>query len=82
LATTVLDRPTADELAHNRIAAKPVGVVNVLVAGETREDRLAQETRETMTTVPTGASVCDQSRCHVGQADGVVPFAMQQQAAV
>ena len=78
----VLDRPPADKLTHHWIAAQPVGVVDVLVTGEAREDRLAQETGKTMPTVPAGAGIGDEPRRHVQQAEGIVEFPVQQQAAV
>ena len=78
----MLDRPSADKLAHHRIAAKTVGVVDILVSGEAREDRLAQETGKTMPAVLSRAQVGNRLCRHVRQTKRVVQFAMQQQAAV
>lgn len=80
--STVLHRPIADELPHHRITAEPVGIIDVLIACETREDRLSQEAGEKVPTVPAGARIGDQIRGHVGQAKGVIEFAVKQQAAV
>jgi hypothetical protein len=68
----VLHRSATNELTHHRIAAKPVGVVDVLVARETREDRLSQEPGETVSTVPAGARIGDQIRRPIGQARDVL----------
>ncbi len=78
----MLHCPPADELAHDRIARQPVGVVDVLVSGETREDRLAQETSETMPAITAGARIGNQTGRYLGQTKCVVKFPMQQQAAV
>ena len=77
----MLHRTTADKLAHHWIAAQSVGVVDIPLARETREDRLSQEAGETVPTVSAGAWVGDQIRRLVGQAKGVVEFAVEQQAA-
>ena len=79
---TVLHRSPADELAHHRIPTEVVGVVDVLVACEAREDRLAQEADEAVATILTGASVGKSHRRHVGQAQSVVEFAVKQQTTV
>ena len=74
--------PPADELAHHRISAQQVGVVDVLVAGEAREDRLAQQPGEAVPAVTSGARITDQPRRRIGQPEGVVQFAMQEQTVV
>jgi hypothetical protein len=78
----VLHRPPADKLAHHRIAAEPVRVIDVLVSGKARENGLAQEARETMPSVLSCARITDQTRCHVRQTKGVVQFTMKQQSTV
>ena len=55
----MLHRPPTNELPHHRIAAKTVGVVNILVSGEAREDRLPQEAREVVPPIPAGARVTE-----------------------
>ena len=78
-----LHRPATDELAHHRITAQPVGVVDVLVAGEAREDRLAQEPGEVVPAVLADARVGDHALLrNVGQAEGVVQLPVQEQSAV
>ena len=73
----MLYRPTTNDLAYHRVAAEPVGVVHVLVAGEAREDRLSQETGETVPTVVSGSWIGDKVCCRVCQTQGVVEFAME-----
>ena len=77
-----LHRPAADDLAHHRVSAQPVGVINVLVAGEPREDRLAQQPGEAVPAVPAGPRIGDEVRRHVRQAEGAVQLPVQEQAAV
>ena len=50
------DRP-ADHPAHRRIAAQPLGIVHVLVAGKPAEYRLPQQADEQVTTVLAGAHI-------------------------
>ena len=79
--STLLDSPSADELPHHRIAAQPVGVVDVCAAGEAREDGLPQEPGETVPTVPAGARIGDERRPDVGRTESVVELAVQQETA-
>ena len=73
----MLDRTAADELADDRVPTQPVGVVDVLVAGQPGIDRLTQEPGEAVTTVSTGASIDERTRCQVRQPEGVVQFPVQ-----
>jgi len=43
--------------AHRRIAAQPLGIVHVLVAGKPAEYRLPQQADEQVTTVLAGAHI-------------------------
>ena len=78
----MLHRSPTDKLAHDRVAAQPVGVIDVLVPGKARENRLPQEPGEAMPTIPASAGIDEQIRPHVSQAKGVIEFAVEQQAAV
>jgi len=80
--SAALHRPSAHELPHHWITAQAVGVVDVLVAGKTRKDRLAQEPGEVMEAITAGAGIGKQINRHVRQAKRVVEFAMQEQAAI
>jgi len=78
----MLDRPTADKLPHHRIMAKPVGVVDILASGETRENRLAQKPHEPVTAIPARARIGEHPCRHVHQTEGIVEFTVHQQTAV
>ena len=49
---TVLYRPPTDKLAHDRIAAHPVGVIDVFISGQARENRLPQKASESPVKIP------------------------------
>ena len=57
-----LHRPTADEPAHHRIAAQPVGVIDVFISCKARENRLPQKASEAVPSIPAGTRIADQSR--------------------
>jgi len=46
-----LDSPAADDPQHRRIAPQPVGVIHVVVSGETSVDRLTQQSNNVMPAV-------------------------------
>ena len=75
-------RPAADQLAHHRVARQTIRIVHVLISGKTREDRLAKEARKSVSAVAPGPGIGNQAGGHLDQAEGVVQFPMQQQAAV
>ncbi len=70
----VLHRASADKLAHHRIAAQSVSVVDVFISSKAREDRLPQEADKSVPSIPTGAHIGDQTRRHVRQSQSVVQF--------
>jgi hypothetical protein len=78
----VLHRPPADQLAHHRIAAKPIGVIYVFISSRARENGFAQEPSETMPSVLSCTRITDQSHRHVHQAKGIIQFPMKQQTDV
>ena len=81
-AATRGDRPVADNPAHRRIAAQPVGVVHVLVAGEPPEHRLTQQAHQPVATVLAGARVGQRVGPRVSQAERVVQLAIGQQPGI
>jgi hypothetical protein len=72
------DRPVADHPAHCRIAAQPLGVVHVLIAGQPPEHRLAQQAGQPMATVLAGARIGECIGSPVGKAQGVIQLAVGQ----
>ena len=72
----------ADDGAHGGVAGEPLGVVDVLVAGEPAVDRLPQEAEQPVADV-LAAPALGEGRCgRRGQAEGVVQLAVGEQAAI
>ena len=74
-------RLAADDPAHRRVMPKPLGVVYVLIAGESPEDGLPQHPDERMSPVLAGASVGERFARHGGKPKRVVEFAIGEQSA-
>jgi hypothetical protein len=70
------DRSVADHPAHRRVAAQPVGVVHILIAGQPPGHRLAQQAGQPVATVLAGARVGKRIGTRVGQANRVVQLAI------
>ncbi len=49
--------PTTNQLAHDRITAEPVGIVDVLIAGQTRKNRLPQQPDKRVPAILAGAVI-------------------------
>jgi hypothetical protein len=64
------------------IASQPVGIVHILVAGETTIDRLAQQTNKTMPTIPTRPVVRQHGTCKSGEAKGIIKFPVSEKPSV
>lgn len=75
---TVLDCSTTDKLAHHRVAAQPVCVIDILISCKAGKDRLSQEAWQAVPSVQTGAHIGKQTRRHVREAKSVVQFPVQQ----
>jgi hypothetical protein len=71
------DRPVADHPAHRWVAAQPLGVVYVLVAGQSPEHRLAQQPCQPMAAILTDACVRESIGARVGQAQRVIQLAVR-----
>jgi hypothetical protein len=76
------DRPVADHPAHRRVAAQPLGIIHVLVAGQPPEHRLTQQPRQPVTTILAGTRVDQHIGTGVGQPHRVVQFPIGQQPGV
>ena len=77
-----LDSLAADDPPHRGIAPEPVGVVHILVSGEPSKDGLAKQTDDTVPTVLAGPAVSQDITRQYGQAQGIVEFAVGEQAGV
>lgn len=75
----MFDGLTLDQLTRLRATTQLVGVVDVLVTGEAREDGLEQKADEYVPTVLTGARIGDKRDGHAGQLVGVIQLTVQQQ---
>ena len=64
------------------MAPQPVGVVHVLVPGETTIDGLAKETDDAVPTVLAGPAVSNNVTGQRGQAEGFVQFTIGEQTSV
>ena len=74
-----LDRLAADDPAHRGITPEPVGVVDILVAGETAIDGLAKETDDAVPAVPARTAISEHAARQCGQPERVVQFAISEQ---
>ena len=75
-------RLAADDPAHRRIMAQPLGVVHILVSGKPPEHRLPQQPDQSMPAVLAGARVGERLARHRGQAERVVEFAIGEQSGI
>ena len=73
-------RPTMARMAG--IAREPLGVVDVLVAGEAAVDRLSQQAEQPVADVLPTPALGESRHGHRGQAEGVVQLAVGEQAAI
>ena len=75
-------RSAADHPTHCRVAAQPLGVVHVLVAGQPPEYRLPQQPDQEVASVLAGACLRQSLAAACGQSEHVVQFAIRQQSAI
>jgi hypothetical protein len=73
---------TANDPAHRRIAPEPVGVVHVLVSGDTPKHRLSQHADQIVPTVPARASISQSLPRDYHQAEHVIQFPERQQTSI
>ena len=72
----------SNDLAHHGIEPQALCVIDVLVAGKPPEYRLTQEADQTVQTIMTSAAVNQVLTREIMQAEYIVQFPKQQQAAV
>ena len=77
-----IDGATADNLAHDRIAGESVGVVDILVSGQTTEHRLPEQPIELMDGVLACAGVAQCRSRQIRQPECVVKLAHYQETAI
>jgi hypothetical protein len=77
-----LHRLTADNPAHRRIVTQPFGVVHVLIAGETAEHRLPQQTDQRVATILTGARIGEHLAGQRSQSERIVKLAIGEQSGI
>ena len=75
-------RSAADHPTHRRVAAQPLGVVHVLVAGQPPEYRLPQQPDQEVLSVLAGAYIRQSLATGCGQSEHVVQFAIRQQSGI
>jgi hypothetical protein len=73
---------SADDRTHGGITGESLGVVDVLVAGETPEHRLPKQSAQLMAHVPTASAIEELRDRDLREPEGIVEFAVGQQAAV
>ena len=81
-AAIAIQTVAADNGAHHWITGKPLGVVDVLVASQTAEHRLAQECRKVVANIATLPAIAEHGRCQVREAKRFVKFAIREQATI
>jgi hypothetical protein len=75
-AANPCNHSVADHPAHCRVAAQPIGVVNILVAGQPTEYRLPQQSGQPMATIFAGARVGERIGTRLGQPDRIIQLAI------
>ena len=78
----MIDGASAHDLAHHWIDGKIVGIVDVLVAREPAEDRLAREGDDAVQPVVTGPGVDEMLAHQLVQTQHIVELTVEQQTAV
>ena len=77
-----IDSPATYDLKHDRIEGQPVGVVDILVSGQTTEHRLPEQPIELMDGVLACAGVAQCRSRQIRQPECVVKLAHYQETAI
>jgi hypothetical protein len=73
---------TANDRAHRGVAGEPLGVVDILVACEPTEHRLAEQPAQLVARVLATAAVEELRDRRVGESEGVIQLAVSEHTAV
>jgi len=73
---------TADDRPHRGVAGEPLGVVDILVAGEPTEHRLAKQPAQCVARVLAAAALEELGDRDIGEPKGIVELTVRKQAAV
>ena len=73
---------TADDGPHGGVAGEPLGVVDILVAGEAAEDRLSKQPGQRVARILAAAVIEELGNRDLGEPEGGVELAVREQAAV
>jgi hypothetical protein len=77
-----LRRHAADDPANSMIMTQTFGIVHVLVASQTAEHRLPQQTNQRMATILAGPRIGEHLTCQRGQPKRVVKLAIGEQSSI
>ena len=72
----------ADDPAHDRVEAEPVGIVHVVVPAKASENGLAELPDKTVATVLSTTGVGESVSGNLGQSDRIIQFPVRQQPGV
>ena len=73
---------TADDGPHGGVAGEPLGVVDILVAGEAAEDRLSKQPGQRVARILAAAVIEELGNRDLGEPEGGVELAVREQATV
>ena len=69
-----MSRLAADNPAHRRIMAQPLGVIHVLIASQPSEHGLSQHSHQRMAAIPASARLGENFGRHRGKTERIVEF--------
>jgi hypothetical protein len=73
---------TANDRSHGGVAREPLGIVDILVAGEPTEHRLAEQPAQLVAHVLATAAVEELRDRYFGEPEGVIQLAVSEQTAI
>ncbi len=81
-STSTRNRLTARGPAHRRVTSQAVGVIHILVPGETTTDGLANQTGDAVPAVPAGSAVGQNITGQCGQPEDFAEFTAGDQTGI